>query len=67
MKLVKNPVFHRRTKHIDVAYHFIREQHERNELAVESISTHDQLADGLTKALPKSRFEFLWQSLGMIN
>lgn len=66
-KLVKNPVFHRRTKHIDVAYHFIREQHERDELAVESISTHDQLADGLTKALPKSRFEFLWQSLSMIN
>lgn len=42
-------------------HYFIRNRHERGELAVELIFSHDQLADGLTKALPKSRFEILLQ------
>lgn len=64
-KLVKNPVFHRRTKHIDVAYHYIREKYDDGILSVESVSSHDQLADGFTKALPKSRFEYLRAMIGM--
>jgi hypothetical protein len=44
-------VFHARTKHIEVDYHFVRERVARKLLQVEYISTKDQVADGFTKTL----------------
>ena len=49
--LSKNPVFHDRSKHIDVRYHFIRECVEEGRIALKFITTEQQMADGLTKAL----------------
>nr|GFA86539.1 ribonuclease H-like domain, reverse transcriptase, RNA-dependent DNA polymerase [Tanacetum cinerariifolium] len=54
--LMKNPVFHRRSKHIDTEYHFIRECIEREDIQVEFVSRKYQKADILTKALPKIKF-----------
>ena len=54
--LSKNPVFHDRSKHIDVRYHFIRECVEDGRVKTESIGIADQLADILTKALARESF-----------
>jgi hypothetical protein len=57
--LARNPVLHKRTKHIEIRYHFIRERIESGQVKLEYIPTQKQLADILTKALPKPQFEAL--------
>ncbi|CAM9467817.1 unnamed protein product, partial [Phaeothamnion confervicola] len=49
--LGNNPVFHRRTKHIDIRYHFVRERIASKEIALTYIPTGEQLADMMTKNL----------------
>ena len=53
IKLAKNPEFHKRTKHIDVRFHFIREKVASQEIAVIYIPTESQKADIFTKAVPR--------------
>ncbi|KAD4586312.1 hypothetical protein E3N88_23913 [Mikania micrantha] len=54
--LIKNPVFHVRSKHIHTKYHFIREFVENALVKVEYVSGIEQKADLLTKALPRMKF-----------
>nr|GEX22250.1 ribonuclease H-like domain, reverse transcriptase, RNA-dependent DNA polymerase [Tanacetum cinerariifolium] len=63
--LMKNLVFHGRSKHIDTKYHFIRECIEREDIQVESVSEEYQKADILTKALPKIKFLIMRQLIGL--
>ena len=51
ISLSKNPVFHERSKHIDIRYHFIRECVENGKIQIEFARSGDQLADVLTNAL----------------
>ncbi|GKB59205.1 hypothetical protein Tco_0915391, partial [Tanacetum coccineum] len=60
-----NNVQHSRSKHIDIRYHFIREQVENRVVELYFVETNYQLADILTKALPRERFEFLLPRLGL--
>ncbi|GJU96167.1 retrovirus-related pol polyprotein from transposon TNT 1-94 [Tanacetum coccineum] len=60
-----NPVQHSRTKHIDVRYHFIKEQVEKGIVELFFVGTEYQLADLFTKALSEDRFKYLVRRLGM--
>ncbi|GJW68167.1 retrovirus-related pol polyprotein from transposon TNT 1-94 [Tanacetum coccineum] len=59
-----NPVQHSRTKHIDVRYHFIKEQVEKGIVELFFVGTEYQLADLFTKALSEDRFKYLVRRLG---
>jgi hypothetical protein len=48
IKLAKNPVFHARTKHIEVHHHFVRERVLGGEISLDYILTDQQLADIFT-------------------
>ncbi|GKB27726.1 retrovirus-related pol polyprotein from transposon TNT 1-94 [Tanacetum coccineum] len=60
-----NPVQHSRTKHIDVRYHFIKEQVEKGIVELFFVETEYQLADLFTKDLSEDRFKYLVRRLGM--
>ncbi|GJX21237.1 retrovirus-related pol polyprotein from transposon TNT 1-94, partial [Tanacetum coccineum] len=60
-----NPVQHSRTKHINVCYHFIKEQVERGIIELHFVRTEYQLADMFTKAFPEERFQYLVRRIGM--
>ena len=55
--LTKDQIFHERTKHIDVRYHFVRDTIARGDIVVAKVSTHDNFADMMTKILPVAKFE----------
>ena len=56
--LSANPVFHSRTKHLEVDYHFTREKVLRQQLQIGFVSGRDNFADTFTKPLPTPQFHF---------
>ena len=63
--LMKNPVFHGRSKHINTKYDFMRECVEKEDIVVEHISGELQRADILTNSLPRIRFVIMRQLIGV--
>lgn len=67
ISIAKNPVNHERTKHIAIKYHFIRDAVEQGEIQLEYCKTQEQLADIFTKALPKEKFCYLRERIGVVK
>ena len=63
--LSKNSVFHKRTKHIDTKFHFIRELVSNGEIVLQHCRIEDQFVDILTKPLQQKSFEHFRKCLGM--
>ena len=57
MAVARNPVFHARTKHIEVYYHYIRERLHVGEITLAYCPTHDNIAYLFTNTLPREKFE----------
>lgn len=67
ISLCKNACVSQRSKHIDVRYHFIKENVRNGKLTVKHIASEEMIADMLTKALPKPKLECHVQNSGLIG
>jgi hypothetical protein len=67
VKIAINPVQHKRTKHIDIRHHFLRDHVSKGDIVMESVRTDDQLADIFTKPLDETRFYKLRSELNIID
>jgi hypothetical protein len=67
LALAKNPMLHDRSKHIDIRFHYIRDCINNGILEIDFIRTGDQLADLLTKPLPRERLQELCVRSGVFS
>ena len=63
IKLSLNPVFHNRSKHIEIPYHYVRDMVEKDVIKLEYISIEDQIVDTLTKPLAKKKWSIFIKNL----
>lgn len=67
INVAKAPMQHKRTKHIDIRHHFLRDNVEKGLISIMFYSTEDQIANIFTKALSREHFEKNRLELGMIK
>ncbi|KAK7275147.1 hypothetical protein RIF29_16256 [Crotalaria pallida] len=67
INLTKNPVYHSRTKHIEIRHHFLRDHVQKGDCTIDFVSTENQLADVFTKPLPRDTFYHIRRELGILD
>ena len=65
--MAKNPQYHKRSKHIDLRWHYIRKLIRDGKIAVESVRDPEQTADVLTKALHRQKHEKHTKEMGLVS
>ena len=66
IKLSKNLVFHDKSKHIEIKYHYIRDMVERGAVKLQYVAIDEQTADVLTKPLSRVKFKYFKDKLGVV-
>ena len=61
----ENLVFHDKSKHIEIKYHYIRDMVQREAVKLQYVVTDGQIADVLTKPLARVMFEYFKEKLGV--
>ena len=67
IQLSKNSVFHDRSKHIDIRFHFLRDLIRDKIVELSYCNSQEQIADIMTKPLKLEQFLKLWSMLGMVD
>jgi hypothetical protein len=67
VKIATNHVQHKRTKHIDIRHHLLRDHVSKGDIVMEGVRINDQLVDIFTKPLDETRFCKLRSELNVIN
>ncbi|KPJ19636.1 Retrovirus-related Pol polyprotein from transposon TNT 1-94 [Papilio machaon] len=67
INVIKNSEFHKRCKHIDIKYNFIKEKYQQNVISLNYVNSVEQFADIFTKSLPRERFKLLRSNIGMLS
>ena len=62
----ENPVFHEKSKHIEIKYHYIRDMVQKGAVKLQYVATEEQIADVLMKPLARVKFEYFREKLGVI-
>ena len=63
----ENPVFHDKSKVIEIKYHYIRDMVQRGAIKVHYVATEEHIADVLTKPLARLKFEYFREKLGVLQ
>ena len=67
VKFSKNPVFHDKSKHIEIKYHYIRYMVQRGAVKLQFVAMNEHIADVLTKPLARVNFEYFREKLGVLH
>ena len=62
----KNPMFHDKSKHIEIKYHYIRDMVQRGAVKLQYVVMNEHIVDVLTKPLSRVKFKYLRERLGVI-
>ena len=67
MKMTENPMFHDKTKNIEIRYFYIRDMVQKGAIKLQYVSLDEQVADVLTKLLSRVKFEHFRDKLGVVR
>jgi hypothetical protein len=64
--MMENPVFHDKSKHIDIRYHYIHDMVQRGAIKLQYVGTNDKVVDVLTNPLYHVKFEYFQDKIGVV-
>ena len=67
VKLSENPVFHDKSNHIKIKYHYIKDMVQRGAAKLQYVATDKQIDDVFTKPLSRVKFEYFKENLGVLQ